>query len=186
MSTNWFPVSNVARTQKTKNHSFIHSFILFLQHLFKSTTTQRRSRHSTDTVSKFHAKVKLRVKDLSKVTMWRLERDSNLQPFSRKASNFSVSHHAPFLAFISLLLAQDTFNEAEMSNFQNEILRRTSEESFASAVKEVEEKFLYVQKMFLYVQKMHFLLSIIIIDYLFYYCCSFVCVFTYRYYYYEM
>ena len=35
--------------------SFIHSFRLFLQHLFKSTTTQRRSRHCTDTVSEFHA-----------------------------------------------------------------------------------------------------------------------------------
>src|SRR6218665_2209305 len=33
----------------------IHSFRIFLQHFFKSTTTQRRSRHSTDTVSEFHA-----------------------------------------------------------------------------------------------------------------------------------
>src|SRR6218665_1201001 len=35
-------------------HSFIHSFRLFLAHLFKSTTTQRCSRHSTDTVPEFH------------------------------------------------------------------------------------------------------------------------------------
>src|SRR6218665_3763384 len=34
--------------------SFIHSFRLFLKRLFKSTTTQKRSRHSTDTVSEFH------------------------------------------------------------------------------------------------------------------------------------
>jgi len=37
--------------------TFIHSFRLFLLCLFKSTaTTQRRSRHSTDTVSEFHTK----------------------------------------------------------------------------------------------------------------------------------
>src|SRR6218665_4042195 len=36
-------------------HSFIHSFRLFLLLPFKSTTTQRRSRRSTDTVSEFHA-----------------------------------------------------------------------------------------------------------------------------------
>src|SRR6218665_318725 len=34
--------------------SFIHSFRLFLKRLFKSSTTQRRSRHSMDTVSEFH------------------------------------------------------------------------------------------------------------------------------------
>src|SRR6218665_3000378 len=33
----------------------IHSFRLFLYRLFKSTTTQRHSRHSTDTVSELHA-----------------------------------------------------------------------------------------------------------------------------------
>ena len=35
--------------------SYFHSFRLFLQHLFKSTNTQGRSRHSTDTVPEFHA-----------------------------------------------------------------------------------------------------------------------------------
>ena len=38
------------------NHSFIHSFRLFLERLFKSITTQRWSRCSMDTVSEFHAK----------------------------------------------------------------------------------------------------------------------------------
>src|SRR6218665_4010911 len=38
------------------NEVFIHSFWIFLERLFKSTTTQRRSRHSTDTVSEFPAK----------------------------------------------------------------------------------------------------------------------------------
>ena len=33
---------------------FIHSFRLFLERLFKSTTTQRRSRHRTDSLSEFH------------------------------------------------------------------------------------------------------------------------------------
>src|SRR6218665_531693 len=35
--------------------SFIYPFFIFLWRLFKSTITQRRSRHSTDTVSEFHA-----------------------------------------------------------------------------------------------------------------------------------
>ena len=34
---------------------FILTLRLFLKRLFKSTTTQRRSRHSTDTVFEFHA-----------------------------------------------------------------------------------------------------------------------------------
>src|SRR6218665_1716287 len=34
---------------------FIDSLILFLSRLFKSTTAQRRSRHSMDAVSEFHA-----------------------------------------------------------------------------------------------------------------------------------
>src|SRR6218665_2091818 len=35
--------------------TFIHSFWIFLSRLFKSTTTQRCPRHSTNTVSEFHA-----------------------------------------------------------------------------------------------------------------------------------
>ena len=37
------------------SNSFIHSSKLFLERLCKSTTTQRRSRHSTDTVPEFQA-----------------------------------------------------------------------------------------------------------------------------------
>jgi len=37
----------------------------------------------------------LRVKDLSKVPMWRLELDSNLWPFGRKALNLLIGHHVP-------------------------------------------------------------------------------------------
>src|SRR6218665_1509249 len=36
----------------------------------------------------------LRVKVLPKVPVWRLERDSNPQPFGRKAPNLPMSHHA--------------------------------------------------------------------------------------------
>ena len=36
-------------------YSFTHSFRLCLWRLFKSTTTQRRSRQSTDILSEFHA-----------------------------------------------------------------------------------------------------------------------------------
>ena len=75
---------------------FIHSFRIFIQHLFRSTTTQMRSGHcSTDTVSEFH--VQLRVKDLPRVPTRRLERDSNPRPFGRKATNLPISHHAPRL-----------------------------------------------------------------------------------------
>jgi len=35
--------------------NFSHSFRLFLYRVFKSTTAQRHSRHSTDTVPEFHA-----------------------------------------------------------------------------------------------------------------------------------
>ena len=36
----------------------------------------------------------LRAKDFPKVPTWRLERDSNLRPFGRRASNLSISHQA--------------------------------------------------------------------------------------------
>src|SRR6218665_1291405 len=39
--------------------------------------------------------MQLRVKDLPKVYMWRLERDSNPRPFGRKATNLQASHLAP-------------------------------------------------------------------------------------------
>ena len=56
----YFLATSLIATQSARQcgfyYSFIHSFWLFLQRLFKSTATQRRSRHSTDTVSEFHAK----------------------------------------------------------------------------------------------------------------------------------
>src|SRR6218665_3257914 len=53
-----FPVTlKSLAVQSLQNISIhcIHSFRLFLERLSESTTTQRRSRHSTDTVLKFHA-----------------------------------------------------------------------------------------------------------------------------------
>src|SRR6218665_1021894 len=38
------------------------------------------------------------VKDLPKVPAWWLERDSNLQPFRRMASNLLMSHYTPQIA----------------------------------------------------------------------------------------
>ena len=71
---------------------FIHSF-----YFFKTSTTQKRSRHSTDTVPEFHAKRQrqLWVKDLSKVPTWRLERESNPWLFGRKASTLPKRHQVP-------------------------------------------------------------------------------------------
>ena len=76
----------------------IHSFRLFIQPIFKSTTTQRRSQHNEDrpTCWSFTRKRyrQLRVRDLPKVHMRRQERNSNPRPFGRKASNIPTSHHA--------------------------------------------------------------------------------------------
>src|SRR6218665_1877557 len=46
--------------------------------------------------------MQLRVKDLSRVPMWRLERDSNPRPFGGKASNLPISHHVPHVRCLSL------------------------------------------------------------------------------------
>src|SRR6218665_2237904 len=62
-------------------HSFIHS-----DHFYSAPPSPLLLRdapdYSTDTVSEFHAKVhrQLQVKDLPKVPMWWLERESNPRP----------------------------------------------------------------------------------------------------------
>src|SRR6218665_1279764 len=90
-------------------HSFIHSFMPFLYRLLKSRPTIFRSapdkarilcRSSTP---KHHRQ--LRVKDLTKVPAWRLERDSNPRPCGRKASTLPpMRHHVPHLRSISALI----------------------------------------------------------------------------------
>src|SRR6218665_2014711 len=44
---------------------------------------------------RFMPKGNCKVKDLSKVPTWQLERDSNLRSFGRKASNLPMSRHPP-------------------------------------------------------------------------------------------
>jgi len=74
--------------------AFIHSGYFYSASL-KSTTTQRRFRHSTDIVSEFYPERhrQLRVKDLLKVSTWRLERNSNPQLFGRNATRLPMSRH---------------------------------------------------------------------------------------------
>src|SRR6218665_1724509 len=87
----------VTMMRTTQNiHSFrifIYSARYFLLHLFKFTTTQRRSRLQRSYMPTHYRQ--LRVKDLPKVCTWQLEWDSNLRPSGRKAPNLPLSHHAP-------------------------------------------------------------------------------------------
>src|SRR6218665_300725 len=46
---------NHSKALSINNYATIYSFRLVIKSLFKSTTTQRRFRQNTDTVSKFHA-----------------------------------------------------------------------------------------------------------------------------------
>ena len=52
----------------------------------------------------------LRVKALPKVPMWQLERDSNPQPFGRKAMNLPVSHHAPKIDLLNNVILTKVIN----------------------------------------------------------------------------
>ena len=81
--------------------TFIHSFQIFLKSMFKSTTTQRRSRPQHcyfDGVNMLKHYRQLRVKDLLKVPTWWLEWDLNLRPSGCKTPNLPLSHHAPHLS----------------------------------------------------------------------------------------
>src|SRR6218665_2084563 len=75
-------------------NSFIHSDY---SHLFKSTTTQMHSRHSIDSVPEFHTKAPQETASerLAQAPTWSLERDLNLRPFGRTASDLPMRHHAP-------------------------------------------------------------------------------------------
>ena len=75
----------------------VYSFRLFLERLFQSTTTQRRSRLQQLTLCQSFTQKghrQLRVKDLPRVPMWRLEWDSNWRSSGWKAPNLLMSHHA--------------------------------------------------------------------------------------------
>ena len=64
-------------TRRFTEGNLIHSFIqaISIAPLQVHCTTQRRSRHNTDTVPEFH--MRLRVMSYPKVPTWRLARDSN-------------------------------------------------------------------------------------------------------------
>src|SRR6218665_1928548 len=75
-------------------HSFIHS-----GHFYSAPSSSLLLRgapeYSTDTVSEFHAEAhrQLQVKDLPKVSMWRLKRESNPRPSGCKLSSQPRHHH---------------------------------------------------------------------------------------------
>src|SRR6218665_393415 len=77
-------------------HSFIHS-----GHFYSASSSPLLLRSAPDTAwilcrsftLQHHRQ--LRVKDLPKVPMWRLERDSKTRPSSRKASTLPMRHHIP-------------------------------------------------------------------------------------------
>src|SRR6218665_2061681 len=84
--------------QNLNHHPEIHSFRLFLWRLFKSTTTRRRSRHSMDTVSEFHAEASQATasKGLSQGPY--VAARAGFEPatfWKQLALNLSLSHHAP-------------------------------------------------------------------------------------------
>src|SRR6218665_150745 len=58
-STSAYPKSTTLTRNYLCNVKYIHSFRPFLERLFKSTTTQKRPRHSTDTVPEFRAEAPL-------------------------------------------------------------------------------------------------------------------------------
>ena len=78
-------------------------FILFIYsgHFYSAPSSHLLLRgapdYSTDTVSEFHAEAhrQLHVKDLSKVPMWRPERESNPRPSGWKSSSQPRRHHVP-------------------------------------------------------------------------------------------
>src|SRR6218665_371319 len=86
-------------------HSFIHS-----GYFHNASSSLPLLRGATDTARILcrtftpMRQRKLRVKDLPKVLTWRPEQDSNPLPFRRKATNLPMSHHAPQLSSLLLLL----------------------------------------------------------------------------------
>src|SRR6218665_658736 len=78
------------------NNSFIHS-----GYFYSASSSPILLRGAPDTARilcrsstpKRHRQ--LQVKDLPKVSTWRLERDSSPRPFGRKASTLPMGYHAP-------------------------------------------------------------------------------------------
>src|SRR5688572_5172561 len=80
--------------------------------------------YSTDTESEFHAEEheQLRVKDLPKVPMRRLEVDSNPQPSGCKEPNIPLHHRAPRLGLVRCMEAGwSCFNVEKINLLQDSI-----------------------------------------------------------------
>jgi len=90
--------SEIVKVIVTLVKHLFHSFRIFVKCLFKSTTTQMCSQlqhcYSVGVNMPMHYR-QLRVKDLLKVPVQRIECDSNLRLSGRKAPNLSLSHHVP-------------------------------------------------------------------------------------------
>ena len=83
--------------QHCNNNSFVFIQTISIAPLQAHNTTQRRSRHNTDTVSDFHAEAPQATGSEGLAQgpyTWRLVRDSNPRPLERKASNLPISHRA--------------------------------------------------------------------------------------------
>src|SRR6218665_1532219 len=86
-----------------KSFTFIH-LLIHSGYLYRASSSPLLLKSSPDTVRilrrgftpKYHRQ--LRVKDLPKVPMWWLERESNPRPFGRKVTNLPMSHHVPRLS----------------------------------------------------------------------------------------
>src|SRR6218665_2322710 len=89
--------SNHIKNCSPSRHLFIRSF-----YFYSTSSSPLLLRGAPDTAQilcrsftkKRHRQ--LQVKDLPKVPMWRLKRDSNPQAFGWKATNLSMGHHAHF------------------------------------------------------------------------------------------
>ena len=84
--------------ESARSATIIHSFIRS-SYFYSTSSSPLLLRGSPDTARilcrSFTPKRHGQLKDLPKVPTWRLERDSNPQPFGRKATNLSMNHHAP-------------------------------------------------------------------------------------------
>ena|SRR6218665_216564 len=90
----------------------IFSFILSFSYFYSSSSSPLLIRGSPGTAQmllcqSFRPKRhrQLRAKDSPKVPAWRLERDSDPQPFRRKATNLPMSHHVPNLSDLTWLMS---------------------------------------------------------------------------------
>src|SRR6218665_1226063 len=85
---------------------FIHSFLQAISiATFKSTATQRRSRHRTDTVSEFHAEAPQATASEGLSQGSYVGARAGFEPTTLwKAPNLPMSHHTPWVVMLLLLV----------------------------------------------------------------------------------